>query len=144
METRLQACVAELQRLAAGGAAFSAVAMLGEVLAIAGDEEYDAAGAAVRGHADVALVEAAVAEATAVRRRASHILSIGTSFTWDELVLVLTMRMQLELAFRVFDLFGIDTGAFDPATLDAELREVAQSKENARRFASALATMRRN
>jgi hypothetical protein len=54
------------------------------------------------------------------------------------------MRIELELASSVMALFGIDTTAFDLGTLDAELREVGSLKENRVRFASALATIRRN
>ena len=138
----LEKLLPEYERLSSG-APFSALVRLGEVLAVA-DEELPGATAAVRDHATPAVVEAAAIEAVGIRRRALRVLSIGTKFTWEELVLLLTMRIELELASSVMALFGIDTSAFDLGTLDAELRVVALSNENRARFASALATIRRN
>jgi hypothetical protein len=140
----LERVVPEYERLSSSGAAFSALVRLGEVLAVADDAEIHGARAAVRRHATAAVVEPAASEAVGVHGRAVRVLSIGTKFTWDELVLVLTMRTELELASMVLDLFGVDTSPLDLATLDAELREVASSTENRARFASALATIRRN
>jgi hypothetical protein len=122
----LEKLLPEYKHLSSSGAAFSAVVKLGTVLAMADEEELHDATAAVRDHVTAA------------------VLSIGTKFSWDELVLVLTMRIELELASSVMALFGIDTTAFDLGTLDAELREVGSLKENRVRFASALATIRRN
>jgi hypothetical protein len=140
----LKEVLPEYQRLSASGDALSAVAKLGEVLAVADKEESHRARVAVRSHVTADLVEHAAAEAVRVRGHALHVLSIGSEFVWDELVLLLTMRMQLELASLVMDSFGIDTSAFDLATVDVELREVASSKQNRARFVSALATIRRN
>jgi hypothetical protein len=140
----LEKLLPEYKHLSSSGAAFSAVVKLGTVLAMADEEELHDATAAVRDHVTAAVIEAAATEAVGVRGRALRVLSIGTKFSWDELVLVLTMRIELELASSVMALFGIDTTAFDLGTLDAELREVGSLKENRVRFASALATIRRN
>lgn len=138
---RLQKLSPEYERLSSSGAAFSALAKLGELIATAEGQRQDVQNA-VRHMVTGAVLEEAATEAVAVQGRALRILSIGTKFTWDELVLVLTMRVQLELASLVMTLFGVDSFALDLTAIDTELAEVA--KMNAAQFASALATMRRN
>jgi hypothetical protein len=140
----LERVLPEYERLSSSGAALSAIVKLGAALAVADEADLRDARDAVRGHVTAATLEAAATDAAGVRGRALHVLSVGTTFTWDELVLVLTIRIELELASLVIDLFGVDTGAFNPSTLDATLRAVALSTENRVRFASALATIRRN
>jgi hypothetical protein len=140
----LETALPEYERLSSSDAALSAVVKLGEVLAVADEADRPRASDAVRGHVTAATLEAAATEAVGVRGRALRVLSVGTTFTWEELVLVLTMRIELELASLVMALFGVDTGAFNLSTLDAELSKVALSAENRGRFASALASIRRN
>ena len=140
----LQDVLPEYERLASFGLSFDAISKLGEVLAVADESEVHAAKATVRNHVTAAMAEAAVPEAIAVRSRVLRVLSIGTEFQWEELVLVLTLRVQLDLALAVMDLFGVDATSFDLTTLDSDLREVALSKQNRRYFMTALATMRRN
>lgn len=138
---RLQKLSPEYERLSSGGAAFSALAKLGELIASAEGQRQDIQNA-IRHMVSGAVLEEAATEAVAVQGRALRILSIGTRFTWDELVLVLTMRMQLELASLVMTLFGVESSTLDLAAIDTELRDVA--KANAAQFVSALATIRRN
>jgi hypothetical protein len=142
--TVLQKVLPEYERLSSAGEAHSALVKLGEVLAAAAVGERDEAGKAVRSRLAPALLERAAAEAARVRGRALHVLCIGTKFTSDEFILVLTMRIEVELSSGVLALFGIDTSAFDLGQLDEALKEAATSKENRRAFANALATIRGN
>jgi hypothetical protein len=95
-----------------------------------------------RVHAGV--LQAAEEQALDSRRRVWRILSIGTSFTWDELVLVITLRTELERFSSVMALFEMEPTALDLADLDFEIRQVARSSANRSTFASALRTVVKN
>jgi hypothetical protein len=73
-----------------------------------------------------------------------RILSIGTNYVWEELVRLITLRMSIVLARSVLEASGLEVSAIGVAQLDHELGEVARSTENRQRFASALATVRKN
>lgn len=100
--------------------------------------------AEISSRVDPTVVARAAVEAAAVQRKARQILSIGVQFDGDEIMLVLTMRMQVQVAEGVAALFDMDLTGFACKELDEDLRALASSKGHRRAFASVLATMRRN
>jgi hypothetical protein len=94
---------------------------------------------------DSEVLQKARLEAADSQRRAMRILSIGSSFTWEELVLVITLRMEVALALRVLAVVGEQSTGLDLTTFDSVLRDVAgRSKKNQSTFLSALAAVRQN
>jgi hypothetical protein len=73
-----------------------------------------------------------------------RILSIGSSFTWEELVLVVTIRMEVAFASRVLAVVGEEPTELDLEILDSAIGDVARAPQNRRTFLSALATIRKN
>lgn len=125
------------------GSAGSAFVRLGEawVSIPSGD---DASREFIRGLVDAESADAAVRDAVTKRKRAEHVLSIGSSFNQDEMVLLLTLRTEIELIARVLRLFGKDVTALRLDAIDARLSEAALDSGNRSALRSALASLRRN
>jgi len=66
-------------------------------------------------------------------RRIEHILSIGNEWNDDELTLILTLRITLELVQTYLERRGIEA-ALDLERVDTRIREVASSAQNKRVF----------
>ncbi len=90
------------------------------------------------------VLSAATTEIVRKWTRAEHIISIGTKFEWEELVLLLALRIEVELALNVLVLFGIESKKFDLAHWDEELRKLGLFRENRSAFLSAIRTVRKN
>jgi hypothetical protein len=88
-------------------APLSALVSLGKVMRVAPPGERAALHSEIRKRIDETQVADARVEARAALQRARHILSIGSNFDQDELLLVLTLRQQVELACEVVRLFGV-------------------------------------
>jgi hypothetical protein len=86
---------------------------------------------------------AAIAEAMKKVSRVKHILSIGTTFNDDELLLVITHRVQLGLLAQ-FLAKRDAVPEFHLSSIDDEMRRVAGYRENAAAFRSAQAAARKN
>jgi len=85
----------------------------------------------------------AVAEAKQNISRVERMLGIGTTFLYEELMLALTVRVELGLLCEFF----IDRGIaleFSPGSFDEKLLEVSRRKENVVAFRSAQAAAKRN
>jgi hypothetical protein len=127
--------------------AFPAIASLGKAWRLAGpssSKQRDEFVMDLRLRVDPNVICDAAAEAIAILRRIMHILSIGTKFDEDELLLVLTLRIQIELVAEVLTIFCIDAEEIALRRVDEELREIAKSKENRRAFASAFGLLKKN
>ena len=136
-------------RYKADGASYSALVRLGE---IANALRHGLMSGALarkwrRTVGEVTISEAELAQAVAKAgqdaARLKHILSIGEKFIYEEQVLLLTLRIQLEL----FSDFLRERGMaveFDPESADSKFREVARSRGNAHAFRSAQASAKRN
>jgi hypothetical protein len=140
---------ADYQRLRAAGAAYAALVKLGEIGNVLDHNEGN--DPAVQkwklsvGQAQIpdAMREAAVAEAIKSASRLQRMLSIGTTFTYEELMLAITMRVELELLSEFLAQRG-QTPEFHLSAIDDELSRVAGLHENASAFRSAQTAARRN
>jgi hypothetical protein len=90
-----------------------------------------------------AVHDAAIAEAMKKVSRALHILSVGTTFIYEELVLVITIRVELGLFAQFLARRG-EAPDFRLSSIDDEMRRVAGYRENAGVFRSAQAAARKN
>lgn len=134
----------EYDKWCAANAPFAAVCALGKGLRGTAGTERDLFLSELKRRVQPEVLSGAAAEAAASWRRVMQILSIGSKFDEDELLLVLTLRQQIELVIVILTTFGISAEPIDLATSDAELCEIARSSENRRAFMSALASIRRN
>jgi hypothetical protein len=87
--------------------------------------------------------EAAIAEAIKNASRLQRMLSIGTTFTYEELMLAITIRVELQLLSQ-FLASGGEAPDFHFLDIDDELWRVAGHPENASAFRSAQTEARRN
>jgi len=140
LETALAECVA----LGEEGAALRGLVKLAIYLHGVDANTYRIAVVRMQAVLTAVIIETAVREAAGAVSRARKILSVGTKFEWEEIVLVLTIRTEVDAAASVLSAFGIHKSSLHLADFDDELREIARSKENARTFASALVSIRRN
>lgn len=140
----------EYDERVAVGAHLAAVVKLGEILRLhqnnhqGGSVQIHELERQIRACVQPEVLQKAEVEAADAWIRAMRILSVGAEFTWEELVLVLTLRIELELVSMVMALFGMEAKARDLSAIDFELREVARSSANRRSFSSALQTIRKN
>jgi hypothetical protein len=140
---------ADYQRLRAAGAAYAALVRLGEIDNILNQNEgHDPAVQKWKlsvGQAQIpdAMREAAIAEAFKSVSRLRRMLSIGTTFVYEELMLAITIRVELELLSRFLAQRGTAPD-FHLLAIDDELRRVAVHHENASAFRSAQTAARRN
>lgn|SRR5258708_2158858 len=140
---------ADYQRLRAAGAAYSALVRLGEIGNVL--DHKDGHDPAVQkwkltvGEAQIpdAMRGAAIAEAIKDVSRLQRMLSIGTTFTYEELMLAITIRVQLELLSQFLAQRG-EAPDFHLSAIDDGLRRVAGHHENASAFRSAQTAARRN
>lgn len=135
---RLDAVQPEVLHRAASGAALSAVVLLGEVFVMAAPTTRNRALREVRARVTEDVLLRASVEADRALKRILHVVSIGSTFNTDEIILLLTLRFEVELASPLLD------QPFDLHRIDEELRGLARSAENHRSFAAALSTIRRN
>jgi hypothetical protein len=80
---------------------------------------------------------------SAAATRLDRILGVGINFTGEELLLVLTIRVEASLVFE----FLRDRGSifdFDFSRIDEEMTRVAQSRENAETFRREVLRARNN
>lgn len=83
--------------------------------------------------------------AAAAVKRLRWIFGIGTEFVYEELMLAVTMRVQLDLLLAFLDRRDIEHGlASEVEALDETLRAIAESKKHRGPFSSAQAAARRN
>jgi len=131
------------------GAAYSALVRLGEIINVLrhGDisEPVGRKGDVAAGKVEVSdeMYRQAVAEAKQNISRVERMLGIGTTFLYEELMLALTVRVELGLLCEFF----IDRGIaleFSPGSFDEKLLEVSRRKENVVAFRSAQAAAKRN
>jgi hypothetical protein len=133
---------ADYQRYRAAGAAYSALVELGEMGNVLDHQD---------GHDPVvqkwkrtvgevqipnAMRGAAIAEAMKDVSRVQRILSIGTTFIYEELLLVITIRVRLELLTQFLAQRG-EVPDFHLSAIDDEIRRIAGYHENAAAFRSA-------
>ena len=85
----------------------------------------------------------ALAEAEQNVSRLKRMLSVGTNFTYEEMLLAITLRVELQL---LAELLLKRRGAieFTPDLADEDLREVFGYSQNVSAFRSAKAAARRN
>lgn len=70
--------------------------------------------------------------------RLERILSVGTRFTFEELLLVLTLRVQLGLVHELMQRLGVAPTAEERlSSLDEDLQHIPGSRENRELFRSA-------
>lgn len=88
-------------------------------------------------------MQTVVHRSKAAAERLQRILDVAGSFQYEELMLLLTLRIELEL---VNDLFTRRTGsvAVEMKAVDDEIFDVAQSKTHSSTFAKAQVSVRRN
>ena len=131
------------------GAAYSALVRLGEIINVlrhGGTSEAVARKwnvAARQVEVSDEMYGQAVAEAKQNISRVQRMLGVGTKFLYEELMLALTVRVELGLLCEFF----IDRGLaleFSPASFDEQLLEVSRHKENVVAFRSAQAAAKRN
>jgi hypothetical protein len=140
---------ADYQRLTAAGAAYSALVRLAEMDNVL--DHQDGHDPVVRkwkrtvGEVQIpnAMRGGAVAEAMKDVSRVQRILSIGTTFIYEELLLVITIRVQLELLSQFLAQRG-EAPDFHLSAIDDEMRRVAGYHENASAFRSAQTAAKRN
>jgi hypothetical protein len=89
------------------------------------------------------LVDHAAGEASRERERMRRIGSVGESWEWEELVLLVTSRVQLDLVAEALHFAG-HTPKFDLMDVDELLNRIAKSRANAGLYASARDQCRRN
>jgi hypothetical protein len=149
LERKLEARWDQYQHYLAGGASYSALVTLGEIANILRNGLISGAAAAKwRRTLDetsipLDICAQAVAKAKSDIARLRRILSVGTKFLFEEDVLLVTMRVELE----IFSDFMRERGTaieFDLESVDCDLRHVARSRENAKEFRSAQAACGRN
>jgi hypothetical protein len=143
-EQRLKDALVEYERLRAIGSYLSALATLGGVAMVAPEQARQSVVTQLCQQIDPNAMSGAAKEIVSARNQAAHILGIGSKFNWDEFVLILTLRFEIELALPLMCQLGFDSAALDLGSLDAELREVANLGANRRSFLSAMAAVRKN
>jgi hypothetical protein len=140
---------AEYQRLRAASASYSALVRLAEMdNVLEYQDDHDPVFQKWKltvGEAQIpdAMRGAAIAEAVKNVSRLQRMLSIGTTFTYEELMLAITIRVELELFARFLAQRG-DALDFHLSAIDDELRRVSGHHENASAFRSAQMAARRN
>ena len=77
------------------------------------------------------------------RKHTQRMLSAGTNFTYEEMVLAITLRVELQLLAE-FLLKRRGTIEFAPDLADKDLREVSGYSQNVSAFRSAKAAAKRN
>ncbi|WP_028350377.1 hypothetical protein [Bradyrhizobium murdochi] len=89
------------------------------------------------------LYRKALAEAEQNVSRLKRILGVGTNFTHEEMVLAITLRVELQL---LAELLLKRRGAieFAPDLADEDLREISRYSQNVSAFRAAKATAKRN
>ena len=85
----------------------------------------------------------AIAEAMKNVSRLRRMLTIGTTFIYEELLLAITIRVELGLFAQFLAQRG-EAPDFHLSAIDDELRRVAGHHENAAAFRSAQAPAKRN
>ena len=85
----------------------------------------------------------ALAEAEQNVSRLKRMLSAGTNFTYEEMVLAITLRVELQLLAE-FLLKRRGAIEFTPDLADEDLREVSEYSQNVSAFRSAKAAAKRN
>ena len=90
-----------------------------------------------------AMYRKALAEAEQHVSRLKRMLSVGTNFTYEEMVLAITLRVELQL---LAELLLKRRGAieFAPDLADEDLQEVSGYSQNVSAFRSAKAAAKRN
>ncbi len=141
----------EYERLRAGGDICSALIRLSEIENCLEHQPIRAAmrqewGSVLRG---VSLssedVQRALTGAAARVERLRRMLGIGTRFVYEEVMLAITERVELDLLLEFCRKRGIgDFERITVASLDLALVELAQAKQHAAMFSSAQAVARRN
>jgi len=149
MNSRDQAQVyARCDELLRVGAAFDALAELGALIKTTSKKSECEARRRlereIRERVDPAVVASARSEAEKTFQRAMRILSIGTRFNSDELLLILTLRASLSMFLEVLAVVEPGGDLLEFSALDDSMCEVAQARPNRAPFLSAIATMRRN
>ena len=86
----------------------------------------------------------AVAGVQAKAQRIAQILSTGGTYEFEEFVLILTLRIELELALEFLRFRGLAVPEIDLSALDADIEEVALSAPNKRLFDSARQRVKKN
>lgn len=140
---------AEYQRLLEAGASYAALVRLGEIDNVLHhqDGDYVVFRKWRQNAADIELSEelasAALAEAREKASRVMRVVSVGTKFTYEELLYVITLRIELQLLSEFLHRRGVPAG-LDRLPCDVNLRNVARSRENISAFRSAQAAAKRN
>lgn len=136
--------LAEYERWLEEGATTTAIVTLGEALRCEEGEARAQLVATMRSRVPATALAEAGVDATDYWRRSMRIMSIGTEWDEDELLLVLTFRMNMEAILDVLKEFGIEAESIDLGQVDAELRRIATTKENRRAYARAISMLRKN
>lgn len=90
-------------------------------------------------------VELALAGIVAAVKRLRRMLNVGTRFVYEELMLAITMRVELDLLVDFLARRGFaDVAGPEILALDEDLIEIAHSKKHRSAFSSAQAAARRN
>jgi hypothetical protein len=90
------------------------------------------------------VVDAAHHGAQAHLARLQRIVGAGSRFIYEELVLVITMRIELDLFLAFARRHWPTVPQLDLSVIDAEIGEIAESPENSGAFASARRACQRN
>lgn len=144
-ESRLEDSVREFKRLAATGAVLAAVAKIGEALVAIPPASLESAVGTIRPVLTTAVLQAASDESAALVRRGLGVLRVGTEFGWEEIVLLLTWRVQIGLVGYVMMVMAHESMAAELLDeFDAGLDILRRSRENEAAYASAVASIRRN
>lgn len=124
-------------------APFAAFVKLGEALALAPTAlEREEFARVIKTRASSAPASLAASEALARWNKAMRIVSVGSEFELDEIILVLTLRIQLALVIEILHRLGIDTTTmFRIAPLDRKIQDLAREECNKAEFARALASL---
>ena len=150
LDEQLTRKLQECKVMVASGVAFSAIARLGEVLALSEiayephDERRGICAHEITALMTPELLDSATREALEVWRKVMRILSIGSTYNSDEVLLLVTLRAQLEYAVPAFRLAGIDVTPLDLGAVDAELRSLGRSRQHRSSFVSALQAVQKN
>lgn len=89
------------------------------------------------------MVSSAMDDAKQSLVKLARMLSVGTTFTYEELLFALTMRVELDLFVQFLARRGIKID-LDVTLADNELLEIARGRENIAAFRSARAAAKRN